>query len=82
MTYNYRAENMKRLWSNPESRQMMIQGLKGARLRSRKLTDDQVREIRRRYAEGESQLSLAKEFGISQPVLSFMLTGKTYQEVK
>lgn len=35
-----------------------------------KLTDDQVREIRRRAAAGEVHTALAREFGVSQPHVS------------
>lgn len=44
-----------------------------------KLTDDQVAEIRRRYAAGDvSQQALAGEFGIDQTTVSKIVLRKTY----
>ena len=37
---------------------------------NRKLSDDQVREIRRRWADGEKQVDLAREFGVQPPAIS------------
>ena len=48
----------------------------------RALTPDQVREVRRRNAEGESQLRLAREFGVSQPAIRRMITRETYRDVE
>jgi len=56
--------------------------LRKARMKQRKLTDRQVRQIRKRRAKGETQMSLAAEFGVSQTVISFLLNGKTYGWVK
>lgn len=42
-----------------------------------KLTDDQVAEVRRRYAEGGvTQRDLAREFGVDQSLVSLIATGK------
>lgn len=44
---------------------------------SAKLTDDQIAEIRRRYAAGDiSQQSLANEFGIHQASISKIVLGQ------
>lgn len=45
-------------------------------------TADQVREIRARYANGETQWSLGNEFGASRSTIWALLTGKTYKHVK
>jgi len=42
---------------------------------SRRLSDDQVSEIRRRYASGERQVPLASEFGVSQACVSLIVRG-------
>ena len=43
----------------------------GERVWSAKLTEDQVREIRTRYAEsGISQYELGREFGVAQTTVS------------
>ena len=47
----------------------------------KKLTPDQVREVRRRFKNGESSHALAKEFGISQSKLYLAATGKSYQSI-
>jgi hypothetical protein len=47
-----------------------------------KLTPAQVREIRRRYDAGEArQVPLAKEYGVSQRVISLIVRRETYKDV-
>lgn len=43
-----------------------------------KLTDDQVREMRRRLADGETSVTLAKEFGVSQNLVSLIRRRKRW----
>ena len=50
--------------------------------KARALTDDQVREVRRRNAAGETQYALSKEFGISQPSLRACIRRETYRDVE
>jgi hypothetical protein len=47
----------------------------------RKLTDDQVREIRKLVEEGETQLSVAKKYGFDPGSVSKILQGKIYRSV-
>lgn len=44
----------------------------------RKLTDEQVREIRRCYTAGETQKSLSARFGVRQSSISLIVRGKVY----
>jgi len=44
-----------------------------------KLTPEQIRIIRNRYADGAKQIPLAKEFGVSQRCVSLIVRGETYQ---
>ena len=47
-----------------------------------KLTLEQVKEIRTRYsAGGVGQISLSKEFGVSQRVISLVVRRETYKDV-
>ena len=46
-----------------------------------KLTDDQVRQIRARYDAGEKRNHLAKEFGVSFPVLDVVARRLRYRNV-
>lgn len=47
-----------------------------------KLTADEVRVIRERYASGaESQQRIADEYGVSQPVVSAIIRRKTWRHV-
>jgi hypothetical protein len=46
-----------------------------------KLTEGQVREIRVRYAAGETQTQLAKEYPARQDVISDVVRRKTWKEV-
>lgn len=41
-----------------------------------KLTDDQVREARKRYSEGEKHVPLAKEFGVSSGTMFNAIKGR------
>lgn len=54
--------------------------LKGEDNANASLNWDKVREIRRRYAEGESQNNLSTEFRVHQTTLSNICTGKTWVE--
>lgn len=44
-----------------------------------KLTYAQAAEIRARYAAGEYQVPLAKEYGVSQRAVSLIVRGETYK---
>lgn len=58
-------------------------GPKGERNAGHKVTADQVREIRRRYADGgTSQQQLGDEFGITQSIVSHMITRRTWKSVE
>jgi hypothetical protein len=57
-------------------------GLKGEKHPSAKLTDDLVRELRRRRAAGEGVCSLAAEFGLSPAAVSEAASGKKWGHVK
>ncbi len=45
------------------------------------LTADQVRDIRRRYADGETQTDIAEEFEISQPGISQIVRRVTWSHI-
>lgn len=47
-----------------------------------KLTIEQVREIRRRMAEGETQKGLAQAYGVAASNISHIATGKNWSYVK
>lgn len=46
-----------------------------------KLTDDQVREIKKRLANGETQTSIAAVFGVSPRAISDIYCGKTWGHI-
>ena len=54
---------------------------RGERQGNAKLTADDIREIRRRSALGESQFDLAAAFGISQPHVSRVVLRQTWAHV-
>jgi predicted XRE-type DNA-binding protein len=62
-------------------RQFSPEHLHNLRRGVQKLTDDQVREIRRRLNAGESQYVIASAFGIHQGSVSNIFRGKTYGDV-
>jgi hypothetical protein len=47
-----------------------------------KLTDEKVREARRRVAAGERVYPMAREYGVSGPTLYDAVKGKTWRHVK
>lgn len=48
---------------------------------STKMTAEKVREIRARYADGETQTALAAEFGIRQTNVSMIVNQQTWKDV-
>jgi hypothetical protein len=54
---------------------------RGAANTHAKLTDEKVREIRRRYPS-ETQAALAREFGVSAPTISSIIRRKMWAHVK
>lgn len=46
-----------------------------------KLVDDQIREIRRRYSAGETQPSIAKDYGVNQGRISSIVRRHTWAHV-
>lgn len=67
----------------PEVRKAFRQkGQRASSLKRRKLTPDQVREIRHRREDGVSLRKLAAAFGVSKPVIQLILKRVTYQDVK
>lgn len=49
--------------------------------KAKKLTDDQVREVRVMLAEGLMVKTIAAHFGVSGPIISYIKAGKTYRGV-
>lgn len=49
---------------------------------SKRFTEDDVREIRRRHEAGESGYKLAKEFGVNDYNIYLILNGHIWKEVK
>jgi hypothetical protein len=48
-----------------------------------KLTSEQVKEIRQKYDSGAAfQIHLAKEYGVSQRVISLIVRRETYKDVQ
>lgn len=53
-------------------------GVKGEKHTNAKLTNSQAKAIRHRYAAGETQVVLAKAYGVSQHAISLIIRGKSY----
>jgi hypothetical protein len=51
---------------------------RGEKNGSAKLGEDDVREIRRRLARGETQQTIAREYGVSQAIISLIKTGRSW----
>lgn len=67
------ADNQKDAYSKQRRAQP-----KGEKHANAKLTAKQVAEIRKRYEKGEYQYPLAKEFGVSQRVISLIIRRESY----
>lgn len=52
---------------------------KGEAHKNAKLSNIQAQEIRSRYANGEYQIPLAKEYKVSQRAISLIVRGETYK---
>lgn len=81
------SENMKHAWNaglQPLT-SMMIESVRRAAkfsaLKKRRLSDESLREAKRRVAAGELQKNVAESFGVSQSLLSQAINGRTYAEV-
>ena len=60
-----------------------LRKMHGSANKNAKLTEDVVREIRRRYAQGGiSQQALADEYGVSQSKISDAIHRKTWAHVE
>lgn len=47
-----------------------------------RFTDDDIREIRRLYSSGITQVQIAKDYGTYQPNISAIVLGKAWKHVK
>lgn len=82
--------NPKHLWAGTHAQNMADMATKGRAARefatgtnayNAKLTDERVREIRRLYAEGVTMRALSKQFGVSQPNISYIVNRKAWAHV-
>lgn len=64
------------------SYRMGLQSQVGESHNQAKLTDEKVREIRRRVVSGESQASVARALGVSQPAVNLVAKRKRWAHVK
>ncbi|MEV1013731.1 MULTISPECIES: helix-turn-helix domain-containing protein [unclassified Micromonospora] len=54
---------------------------RGERIHTARLTEDNVREIRRRLAAGEGSGSVAREYGVAKATVLRVKTGETWRHV-
>lgn len=54
---------------------------RGSEAGKAKLTEDQVREIRQRFEDGEGKWELAAEFGVGETTMRKLLQGETWSHV-
>src|SRR5699024_966719 len=74
-----REENMQHAYDNNLKKPM-----KGTLNANAKLTDDEVREIRRRYkryCQKNGTVALSKEFGVTNRVIGLVVRGLSYKNV-
>lgn len=81
------SQNTIELWKRPEYRERMRLAKQNSQKQQdsynkiRKLSRDDVLDIRARLEAGEPQISIAKRHGIPQSTVSFIKNGKTYKSV-
>ena len=80
---NNRAENL--AWGTPlensADRERHGRTARGIRQPQAKLTDDNVREIRRRLADGETHKAIAATFGVSYGKIGHIASGRNWRHV-
>lgn len=70
------SEGLRNAWAeNPE------RFSRGERVHTAKLTEAQVLEIRERYAGGEKQVPLAREYGLTQASISAIILRKSWKHI-
>lgn len=81
---NDRADNLS--WKTPKENaaDKILHGTQqiGERNPYAKLTEEKVREFRRRHAAGEAQTDIARDFGITPVALSMVHRGLTWSHVQ
>ncbi|MFM0659891.1 HNH endonuclease [Paraburkholderia sediminicola] len=55
--------------------------LRGSHHHHARLTEQQAIEIRNRYGRGETQVSLAKAYGVSRPAINMLINGKRWRHI-
>jgi len=87
MTATERVRGFTGVYDADEHREMAKRLMKPTAARypgfTRQLTDDQVLDIRQRYATGTvTQAQLALEHGVSQSTIGDLVNGITYRDVR
>ena len=54
----------------------------GERSHAAKLNDEKVREIKRRLLSGETQISIAHDYGVVQGTIGFIASGETWSHIR
>lgn len=67
---------------NMADRSAKLRQVHGERSIHARLTEQTVRRIRARYATGESQQHIAREYGVSQRAISAIVLGQSWRHVK
>lgn len=56
--------------------------VKGIEVNTSKLNEDQVREIRQRYADGERSADLSAEYGVNKNMIWKIVTRQNWKHVR
>lgn len=87
---NNRADNLEWVSSKENKRHAIALGLyenlgrntpKGSKHPSSKLTETQVREIKKRISNGEFKRALGREYGVSDTLIRYICRGSTWKHI-
>lgn len=78
---NSSPENLELVTQSKNTKHSYDSGSRTASLHRRKLSEDQVRKIRKDYQDGKSLRTLAEEYQLAKSTISYIVNFKTYQKL-
>ena len=67
---------------NMDDRSNKQRQARGSRMGSSKLVESDIPVIRKRLSAGETHRSIAKSYGVSSPIITYINTGRTWKHIQ